>query len=72
VALREEGVLMEVADQLFAVLKSYTLPLWATIIAGIFVVVSLSLSLYLLFNHLSAYNNPEVNCDRYFLIRTMC
>lgn len=51
---------MELADKLLLVLRSYTLPVWATIISGLFVVVSLSLSLYLLLNHLSAYKNPEV------------
>nr|CAB3471505.1 unnamed protein product [Digitaria exilis] len=50
---------MELAEQSFSLLGSYALPLWATITAGVFVVVSLSLSLYLLFNHLSAYKNPE-------------
>jgi len=51
---------MELAKQSFSLLSSNALPLWATIIAGVFVIISLSLSLYLLFNHLSAYKNPEV------------
>jgi len=50
---------MELAEQSFSLLSSNALPLWATIIAGVFVIISLSLSLYLLFNHLSAYKNPE-------------
>lgn len=50
---------MELAKQLLTVLGSYTPPLWATIIAVVFVIISVSLSLYLLFNHLSAYKNPE-------------
>lgn len=50
---------MGLASQLLLVLRSYSLPVWATIISGLFVVVSLSLSLFLLFNHLSAYKNPE-------------
>jgi uncharacterized membrane protein required for colicin V production len=55
---------VELAKQLLAVIGSYTPPLWATLIAGVFVIISVSLSLYLLFNHLSAYKNPEV-VDRY-------
>lgn len=50
---------MEFADKLLLVLRSYSLPVWATIISGLFVVVSVSLSIYLLLNHLSAYKNPE-------------
>ena len=53
---------MEFADKLLLVLRSYSLPVWATIISGLFVAVSLSLSIYLLLNHLSAYKNPEVCC----------
>lgn len=64
---------MELAEQSFSLLGSYALPLWATITAGVFVVVSLSLSLYLLFNHLSAYKNPEVvNCLSVFEISELC
>lgn len=33
---------------------------WAIIIAGIFVLVALALSTFLLVDHLTAYNNPEV------------
>jgi hypothetical protein len=51
---------MELAGQLLLALRGYALPVWATIISGLFVLVSLSLSLFLLFNHLSAYKNPEV------------
>ncbi|EMS46523.1 hypothetical protein TRIUR3_09225 [Triticum urartu] len=50
---------MELADKLLLVLQSYSLPVWAMIISGLFVAVSLSLSIYLLLNHLSAYKNPE-------------
>ena len=53
---------MELADKLLLVLQSYSLPVWATIISGLFVAVSLSLSIYMLLNHLSAYKNPEVGC----------
>lgn len=50
---------MELAEQLYSVFRSYAPPIWASITAGIFVITSLSLSLFLLFNHLSAYKNPE-------------
>uniref|UniRef100_A0A0D9W882 Uncharacterized protein n=1 Tax=Leersia perrieri TaxID=77586 RepID=A0A0D9W882_9ORYZ len=40
-------------------LAEYTTPTWATLVAGFFVLLSLSLSIYLIFDHLSAYNNPE-------------
>lgn len=33
---------------------------WAVVVAGIFVLFSLSLSAFLLFDHLSTYNDPEV------------
>ena len=58
---------MELAGQqlLLALLRSYAVPVWATLISGLFVAVSLSLSLFLLFNHLSAYKNPEVVYDMY-------
>jgi hypothetical protein len=59
---------MGLASQLLLVLRSYSLPVWATIISGLFVVVSLSLSLFLLFNHLSAYKNPEVGFMGRFLV----
>jgi hypothetical protein len=60
---------MELASQLLLALRSYSLPVWATIISGLFVAVSLSLSLFLLFNHLSAYKNPEVGFVGRFLVR---
>jgi hypothetical protein len=67
---------MELAKQLLTVLGNYTPPLWATIIAGVFVIISFSLSLYLLFNHLSAYKNPEVvncyQCRLLFKILNQC
>nr|KYP44468.1 Transmembrane protein 184C family [Cajanus cajan] len=40
-------------------------PAWATIIAAAFLVPTLALSMYLLFEHLSAYKNPE---EQKFLI----
>lgn len=45
---------------LYQYLSSYATPVWATVIAGFFVAVSLCLSTYLIIEHLSAYNNPEV------------
>ncbi|XP_020269709.1 protein LAZ1-like [Asparagus officinalis] len=46
-------------DSLYPFLAAYSPPQWATAIAGVFVVVSLSLPTHLLFQHLSAYKNPE-------------
>ncbi|RWR90587.1 protein LAZ1 isoform X1 [Cinnamomum micranthum f. kanehirae] len=43
----------------------YYPPTWAAVVAGFLVVITLSLSLFLLFQHLSAYNNPE---EQKFLI----
>ncbi|KAL1567659.1 Protein laz1 [Salvia divinorum] len=43
----------------------YSTPIWAVLIAGTFVVVTLTLSIYLMFEHLSAYKNPE---EQKFLI----
>ena len=48
------------AGYLNAILSSYSPPSWATTIAGVFVVISLSLCMRLLLQHLSAYKNPEV------------
>lgn len=36
-------------------------PLWTTIVVGVFVLISLSLSIYLMFEHFSAYKNPNVS-----------
>lgn len=41
-------------------LLAYKTPLWASLVAGVLVVFTLSLSMYLVFEHLSAYKNPEV------------
>ncbi|XP_060209543.1 protein LAZ1-like isoform X1 [Lycium barbarum] len=46
-------------------LSSYSTPIWATIVAGLFVILTLTLSMYLLFEHLSVYKNPE---EQKFLI----
>jgi hypothetical protein len=47
-------------ELLMPLTAQYTAPAWATIVAGFFVLLALSLSMYLIFDHLSAYNNPEV------------
>lgn len=54
-------------DYLNGIVKnvSYSAPIWATLIAGLFVLLTLTLSIYLLFHHLSAYKNPE---EQKFLI----
>ncbi|PSS11077.1 hypothetical protein CEY00_Acc15350 [Actinidia chinensis var. chinensis] len=39
--------------------SSYSPPSWATLLASAFVALTLTLSIYLLFEHLSAYKNPE-------------
>ncbi|XP_010531517.1 PREDICTED: protein LAZ1 isoform X2 [Tarenaya hassleriana] len=44
---------------------TYSLPVWASLIAGVFLLLTLSLSLFLLFEHLSTYKNPE---EQKFLI----
>jgi hypothetical protein len=38
---------------------NYAVPTWAILISGFFMLLSVSLSMYLIFEHLSAYNNPE-------------
>jgi hypothetical protein len=48
-------------ELLMPLTAQYTAPAWATIVAGFFVLLALSLSMYLIFDHLSAYNNPEVS-----------
>ncbi|KAK4765496.1 hypothetical protein SAY86_026586 [Trapa natans] len=49
----------------FLLFLEYKPPTWATIMAGGFVLLTLTLSMYLLFEHLSAYKNPE---EQKFLI----
>lgn len=46
----------------------YSTPIWAVLIAGSFVVVTLTLSIYLMFEHLSAYKNPEVQFRRFLIV----
>ncbi|CAL9112717.1 unnamed protein product [Musa textilis] len=56
---------MKITEQLYQSLLSYSPPIWATAIGGVSVVVTLFLSMFLLFQHLSAYKNPE---EQKFLI----
>lgn len=56
---------MKVFGHLYSTILGYSTPTWATSIAGVFVVTSVSLSTFLLFHHLSAYKNPE---EQKFLI----
>ncbi|TQE13929.1 hypothetical protein C1H46_000560 [Malus baccata] len=44
---------------------AYTPPTWASLVCGVFVLITLTLSIYLVFEHLSAYKNPE---EQKFLI----
>ncbi|XP_022854457.1 protein LAZ1-like [Olea europaea var. sylvestris] len=53
------------SDYLNWIGSSYSPPSWAALIAGFFVILTLTLSVYLLFEHLSAYKNPE---EQKFLI----
>ncbi|KAM3388803.1 hypothetical protein ACQJBY_011128 [Aegilops geniculata] len=46
-------------ELLMPLMVQYKTPAWATLVAGFFVLLALSLSMYLIFEHLSAYNNPE-------------
>ncbi|KAL1180592.1 hypothetical protein V6Z11_A03G243400 [Gossypium hirsutum] len=52
---------MKITDYLL----SYSPPLWATFIAGLLLVITLTLSIYLIFEHLASYKNPE---EQKFLI----
>ncbi|KAG6778211.1 hypothetical protein POTOM_018065 [Populus tomentosa] len=64
--LREESQAMEyLQDLIVYLLIRFSTPLWSTLISGAFILISLSLSFYLLFEHLSAYKNPE---EQKFLI----
>lgn len=45
--------------------SSYSPPVWATLVAGAFMLLSLTVSIYLLFEHLSSYKDPE---EQKFLI----
>ncbi|KAJ6717254.1 PROTEIN LAZ1-LIKE ISOFORM X1 [Salix koriyanagi] len=63
--LREKQAMMYLQDLIGYNLLTFSIPLWDTLIAGAFVLITLSSSFYLLFEHLSAYRNPE---EQKFLI----
>ncbi|CAL9110466.1 unnamed protein product [Musa textilis] len=56
---------MKTVEQLYLSVLSYTQPIWATAIGAVLLVLTLFLSMFLLFQHLSAYKNPE---EQKFLI----
>lgn len=58
-------LLMKMIDHCSGLGSEYTVPIWAVAIAGTSVILTVCLSLYLLFEHLSAYKNPE---EQKFLI----
>lgn len=50
--------------------SSYSAPIWATLIAGFFVILTLALSMYLIFDHLSVYKHPEVIiCSFWYFVK---
>ncbi|KDP42025.1 hypothetical protein JCGZ_03088 [Jatropha curcas] len=53
------------SQDLISSLLAYSTPLWASLVGVAFVILTLALSFYLLFEHLSAYKNPE---EQKFLI----
>lgn len=64
---------MKITEKLFQSLLSYSPPIWATAVGGVSVVVTLFLSMFLLFQHLSAYKNPEVaRLLLFLLLFNMC
>ncbi|WOK94780.1 protein LAZ1 [Canna indica] len=56
---------MEIIEYLYPSLLTYSPPIWATAIPGFWVLITLFLSMILLFEHLSSYKNPE---EQKFLI----
>ncbi|XP_020517313.1 protein LAZ1 isoform X2 [Amborella trichopoda] len=63
--LKQLEDLMKIAGSFFVDIQTYVTPPWAAIVAGTLVLVTLSLSMFLIFEHLSAYKNPE---EQKFLI----
>ncbi|CAK9151377.1 unnamed protein product [Ilex paraguariensis] len=57
--------MQSIIDYFSSVLLEYSPPTWATLTAGFFALLTVTLFLYLLFDHLSAYKNPE---EQKFLI----
>ncbi|KAI3947788.1 hypothetical protein MKX01_034453 [Papaver californicum] len=56
---------MEIIKYLYQTALSYHPPPWASVTAGTLVVITLILSMYLVFDHLTSYKNPE---EQKFLI----
>ncbi|RZC67366.1 hypothetical protein C5167_011059 [Papaver somniferum] len=56
---------MEIIEYLHQTSLSYNPPPWASVTAGTLVVITLILSMYLVFDHLTSYKNPE---EQKFLI----
>uniref|UniRef100_A0A5B6ZI85 Uncharacterized protein n=1 Tax=Davidia involucrata TaxID=16924 RepID=A0A5B6ZI85_DAVIN len=56
---------MKITAYLNLATVTYSPPTWASLVAGVLVLLTLTLSIYLLFEHLSAYKNPE---EQKFLI----
>ncbi|KAM0945173.1 putative organic solute transporter subunit alpha/Transmembrane protein [Dioscorea sansibarensis] len=50
---------MGMVELVYEKIGAYPTPSWALVAAGIFVLTSLSLSMFLIFEHLSSYKNPE-------------
>ncbi|XP_031491879.1 protein LAZ1 isoform X1 [Nymphaea colorata] len=57
--------LMSIFVSLAEVVGDYHVPTWASAVAGTFVLLTLAFSIFLVFEHLSAYKNPE---EQKFLI----
>ncbi|PPD79865.1 hypothetical protein GOBAR_DD23205 [Gossypium barbadense] len=55
---------MKITDYLLG----YSPPIWTTFVAGVFSVITIFLSLFLIFENLSSYKNPE---EQKFLIRVV-
>lgn len=51
--------MQEITYYLNQVIVSHSPPIWPALLAGAFVLLTLTFSLYLLFEHLSTYKNPE-------------
>ncbi|KAB2025052.1 hypothetical protein ES319_D06G126700v1 [Gossypium barbadense] len=52
---------MKITDYLLG----YSPPIWATFVAGVFSVITIFLSLFLIFEDLSSYKNPEAELESF-------
>lgn len=59
---------MGIVELVYERFGAYPTPSWALVAAGIFVLTSLSLSMFLIFEHLSSYKNPEVLGLKFVLV----